>query len=191
MITRPASLRKGCPRRRDSAQRHSEAVAEVAIRGLVPVAARRPRVADVVVVPAPAAQGTGIPLRRSRRIRDPSRGIIAIPVLALLPHVSVHVIQSPRVRLLLSDRMRLIVRVLTIPRLVAQLLLVVPETPPSFLPGPAGVLPLCFRRQPRLPAKYGTCLLPHNGSWMLQFAPPMGMESRAMTRSKRTFANVL
>lgn len=51
-----------------------------------------------------------------------------MPVLAQLPYIRMHVVEAPRVRLLLTYRMRLPSRVLFIPSVLDQLGLVITET---------------------------------------------------------------
>ena len=106
--------------------------------------------------PATAAKHAVRARCRSRRIVHRRLRIVTaiIPILAPLPHVPVHVIQPPGVRLLLAHRMRLAARVLVIPGVFAQLRLVVPKAIPRLAPRPAGIFPL------RLAGQAGTCLRP-------------------------------
>ena len=57
--------------------------------------------------PAAAADHAVRARSRPLRVNGNPAGIVAIPVLAPLPHIPVHVIQSPRIRQLLPHRMRL------------------------------------------------------------------------------------
>src|SRR5207344_455183 len=76
--------------------------------------------------------------------------ICAIPVLAPLPDIPMHVIQSPRVGQLLPYRMRRSAAVAAIPRVVRQVGVarVIPIAEPRRGPPPARILPLRLRRQP-------------------------------------------
>src|SRR5262245_34941642 len=69
------------------------------------------------------------------------------PVLTPLPDIAEHVLQPPDVGLLLTDRMRLSVRILTVPRHLPCVAM-----PRRSTPRPAAILPLRLRRQPIFPA---------------------------------------
>ena len=84
--------------------------------------------------------------RRPPRISHRTARITTIPVLAPLIHVAVHVIQTPRVRLLLTHGMGRIARVLVVPRVISQLGITVAKTVRRRRPSPARTLPLRLRR---------------------------------------------
>ena len=86
---------------------------------------------------------------------------VIIPILAPLPHVPVHIIQPPGVRLLLAHRMRLAVRVARIPGVLAKPSLIVAEAILRRASGPTGIFPLGFAGQlelSRLPGRFAFSL---------------------------------
>src|SRR5262249_45608989 len=77
----------------------------------------------------------------------PGIRVLDITVEAPLCGVAGHVVKAPWVRRLAANRVRLLVGVLLEPRIAAEFLRIVTEVIGGDRPGPAGVLPLSFRRQ--------------------------------------------
>ena len=77
---------------------------------------------------------------------DALRIVTFIPVLHPLPHISVHIMQSPRIRPFPTDPL-ILLSILIIPRIILQPLLVTPKRPLRLRPRPTGILPLRLRRQ--------------------------------------------
>ena len=77
--------------------------------------------------------------------------ITSMPVLTPLPHIPVHVIQTPLIRQLQPHGLRIlqsrIPGILSIPRVIPQPTLVIPKRPPTGRPCTTGILPFCLRRQ--------------------------------------------
>src|ERR1039458_491784 len=70
--------------------------------------------------PRSSAERAVLAFLRPSRSGDGLLGIVAIPVLAPLPDIAVHVIQAPLVGLLLTDRVGLSAAVLGVPSVLFQ-----------------------------------------------------------------------
>jgi len=84
-------------------QGKAKAEAEVPARRDVPVAEGRPA-ARGHAVPAAAPEDAEGASTRTHRIPQRATRVISLPVAAPLPYIPVHVVQTPCVRLLLTDR---------------------------------------------------------------------------------------
>jgi hypothetical protein len=107
---------------------HAHAQVVVAIARVAPAAVRAaqaPRRARPATAAVHALRG----LRRTRGIHSRLGRIVAQPILAPFPEVSVHVVQAPGVWLLFADRMGLTAAVAVEPSVVAQPRLVVAKAP--------------------------------------------------------------
>jgi hypothetical protein len=111
----------------DGTAEHTKAQADEPEVRSVPVAVRRPA-APGAVDPAAAPVHPERAHRSTSRISYRTARVVAMPVLAPLPHITVHVVQTPRIRLLLANWMRLSSRVLVVPTVIAQLGIAVTET---------------------------------------------------------------
>ena len=111
------------------------------VAGAAPAAGRRPAVRRDVPV-ASATENAEVAGTRPCRIRHRTARIVPIPIRTPLPYVPVHVVKSPRIRLLLPHRMRPVPAVVVIPPHILQL----PRIR-SRRPCPARILPLRLRRQ--------------------------------------------
>src|SRR5262249_10989284 len=103
-----------------------------------------------VVVPGTAAVDALLALARAGRVVHDRVLVIARVEAVPAPsgHVAVHVVQAPRVGLLLADGVSPAARVARVPGVFVELLGVVAERPARLGAGAAGVLPLRLGRQP-------------------------------------------
>ncbi len=72
---------------------------------------------------------------------------VAIPILTPFPDIAVHIVQTPAIGKLFAYRVCLSPRILLMPSILAQQLLIVPKTICRLTPCPAGVFPLGFGGQ--------------------------------------------
>src|SRR5262249_49727892 len=141
--------RAGKPDLLGSATRLPEGQAETQVASpvvrRVPVALRRPGVAGEVE-PAPAAEHPVRGPRRARRILHRRILVIVgrIPVPTPLPDVTQHVVESPRVWSLLTDRVSLMIGILIVPRVLSQPVPIVAEGITHRAAGAASIFPLCL-----------------------------------------------
>ena len=93
-----------------------------------------------------------VPSQRSHGIVCQGDHIVslAVPILAPLPHVPVHVIEPPGVGLLLANRVRCIPRVGFVPGIITQLRFLVAKAILRRRPGPTGIFPLGLAGQHEL-----------------------------------------
>src|SRR5437867_4013262 len=113
----------------------------------------------VVAIPGTAVLGTESPRPTAQHFIltfGRTSGILAgrflvivhlVEVVAPFPHVAGHVVEAPRIRLLLTDWPGMSARVLVEPRVVAQLRRTVSEEICGRGAGPAGILPFGLGRQ--------------------------------------------
>ena len=99
----PAGLRYASGALLDGTAEHTKAKVEAPFLRRAPVAARRSAVPGVEV-PAAAPEHPVRARRRAGWIRRRTARILAVPILAPLPDVTVHVVQAPGIRLLLANR---------------------------------------------------------------------------------------
>src|SRR5262245_27312248 len=69
---------------------------------------------------------------------------VLIPIVAPLPHISVHVVQPPGIRQSLPDLTRLVLGSVDVPGEITERRFVVAEAVERLCARPAGIFPLCF-----------------------------------------------
>ena len=84
---------------------------------------------------------------RPCRIGHCSCRVLTLPILHPLPHIAMHVMQAPCIRLSFTDRMGLTTCILTIPGILLQLGRIIAKTIRRGRPSPRGILPLRLGRQ--------------------------------------------
>ena len=118
-----------------------KAEANVGTAGIGPSSARRQRSEAPGVV---EVEGTA-PDAAERVFIVAITPVGPTPVLHPLPHIPVHIMQPPRIRTLQTHLLSR--RIIPIPRIMLQLVLVIPKRPGRLRPRSAGILPLRFGRQ--------------------------------------------
>ena len=114
---------------RRGTQGQAKAQVVVAVRRIVPVAERRPAKRR----PAAPTAATVHPAR-ALCIRTP------------LPHITVHVVQAPAIRQLLTDSVSRPIAVVIKPRVLTKILRIIAKTVRRRCPGAARIFPLRLRR---------------------------------------------
>ena len=146
-IPRPPALIAPLRGWRGSQRTPGKAKAEVEAPGrrVEPVAVGRPAVSGPVV-PAAAPEDAEGARTRTRRIDQRATRVIAMPVAAPLPHITMHVVKAKIVRSLLTHRVCLATAVFTVPCVLPKTSLTLAKTVRCAATSPASILPLRLRR---------------------------------------------